>query len=85
MGSVDQVKQLLVDNGPQQVAVYAGHSSFYNPNSDGEINCPYGGIDHAVFLVGYTSSHWIIKNSWGTGWGLNGYGLIPFDNDCRLK
>ena len=25
-------------------------------------------LDHAVLLVGYTSSYWIVKNSWGTGW-----------------
>lgn len=29
-------------------------------------------LDHAVLLVGYTSTEWIIKNSWGT-WGDNGY------------
>ena len=29
--------------------------------------------DHAVLLVGYTNDSWIIKNSWGTGWGENGF------------
>lgn len=32
-----------------------------------------GGINHAVLLVGYTSSYWIVKNSWGTNWGIGGY------------
>lgn len=32
-----------------------------------------GGINHAVLLVGYTSSAWIVKNSWGTNWGAGGY------------
>ncbi len=32
-----------------------------------------GGINHAVLLIGYTSNAWIIKNSWGTNWGLGGY------------
>lgn len=30
-------------------------------------------IDHAVVIVGFTPTAWIIKNSWGTDWGVNGY------------
>ena len=30
-------------------------------------------IDHAVTVVGYTENAWIVKNSWGTNWGEDGY------------
>jgi len=26
--------------------------------------------DHAVMLVGYTPTYWIVKNSWGNDWGV---------------
>lgn len=28
---------------------------------------------HAIALVGYTSKHFIVRNSWGTGWGDKGF------------
>lgn len=35
---------------------------------------------HCVVIVGYndTDSCWIIRNSWGVGYGTNGYGEIPY-------
>jgi C1A family cysteine protease len=40
---------------------------------------------HAVLVVGYENSltpregFLIIRNSWGSDWGVGGYGYLPYD------
>lgn len=46
-------------------------------------------VNHAVLAVGYGnengSPYWIVKNSWGTGWGIDGYFHIERgSNMCGL-
>lgn len=73
------------DYGPVTIAIYAGHSGFLNVGKSGGIVCPTTiKIDHGVLLVGYNKTHWIIKNSWGTGWGDNGFCYIPKNRDCGV-
>lgn len=44
---------------------------------------------HCILLVGWqaatqtSAESWIIKNSWGTGWGQGGFGTIPVSGDPR--
>jgi C1A family cysteine protease len=36
---------------------------------------------HAVLGVGYNDAgrRFIVRNSWGAGWGMKGYGTMPYD------
>ena len=49
--------------------------------------CPDTYADHAVAAVGYTRDAIVIKNSWGTNWGENGYLLWArgmAGHNCRM-
>jgi len=46
-------------------------------------------IDHCVQLTGYSptqGAYWILKNSWGTDWGNNGYIFLQYgQNACGIS
>lgn len=70
-------------NSPVSVAIEADQSVFQFYSS-GVISSGCGdGIDHAVLAVGYTTvsgeQAYIVKNSWGTSWGDQGYVYISTD------
>ena len=59
---------------PYSIAIEADQPCF-QLYSGGILSDPSCGtqLDHGVTNVGYTSAYWIVKNSWGTGWGESGY------------
>jgi C1A family cysteine protease len=57
--------RLDVDSTWDDAGFTGGNLDTYNPNTT------RGG--HAVALVGYTASRFIVRNSWGTGWGDKGF------------
>lgn len=66
---------------PVAIAVNAGCNSFYQYSS-GVYDTGCGtALDHAVVLVGYSDSYYILRNSWGTSWGDGGYMKIAINGD----
>ncbi|KAL5260092.1 hypothetical protein ACHWQZ_G010276 [Mnemiopsis leidyi] len=66
--------------GPVSVGVDAGERSFqfYKSGVYSDPMCITARIDHAVVVVGYGTTdkgadYWIVKNSWGVEWGIQGY------------
>jgi len=84
--------QTAVVSQPVIVAIDAGQPSFqlYDAGiySDPGCSSALAELDHAVAVVGYSvnssgSAYWIIKNSWGTDWGIDGY-LYLARNDNNM-
>jgi C1A family cysteine protease len=73
------VKTALVLYGPCYIAfpIYStNNTDIWKPSSKGEPSI--GG--HAMTVVGYTNDSFIIRNSWGSSWGQNGYCYYPFND-----
>jgi C1A family cysteine protease len=74
----DTLAANLASTGPVSICVYAESWQDY---SSGVLksDCPsaYDQLDHCVQLVGYdktgSTPYWIVRNSWNTNWGLDGY------------
>ncbi len=90
---VNAMKLALTNVGPISIGIDAAHKSFvfyasgvfYEPECG---NKPED-LDHAVLLVGYGQldgqDYWLVKNSWSTNWGNDGYVLMSQkDNNCGV-
>jgi C1A family cysteine protease len=78
--NLNQWKAWLAAHGPILVGLSVDHTWDNATATGGNIdvfmpNTVRGG--HAVALVGYTSTgRFIVRNSWGTGWGDHGFGYV---------
>lgn len=81
--SVDEMRACLAGWGPVVFGMML-HESFEKPDSDGVIPMPKEGEKllggHCMLVVGYHQEPklYIVRNSWGTGWGAKGHCYIPY-------
>jgi C1A family cysteine protease len=85
---VNAVKQALIERGPLAVGVGTSSDLFYytGGNYTTVLDNSNDGPTHCVVLVGYSDSsggggQWILKNSWGTGWGNGGYYTLQYNSN----
>jgi len=66
--------------GPVSIAVEADKSVFQSYKSGVMTGMCGSQLDHGILVVGYGTSggtaYWKVKNSWGTVWGIQGYGNL---------
>ncbi len=77
-----QIASALVSEGPMAIAVNASWFQFYLGGILDIPLCNPKNLDHGVTLAGFGTGktilgkmkdYWLIKNSWGPGWGEKGY------------
>nr|BAN42134.1 cysteine proteinase ACP1 precursor, putative [Entamoeba invadens] len=89
-GSETGLQEITATYGPVAVGMDASRASFqlYKKGTIcNDANCKRIVMDHCVTLVGYGKNtdgeYWIIRNSWGTSWGDEGYFLLARNQNNR--
>ncbi|XP_062996652.1 digestive cysteine proteinase 2-like [Elgaria multicarinata webbii] len=91
-GNITALKQAVFKNGPVAVSINASPKSFtfyasgiyYDPECGNSTV-----LNHGMLVVGFGilqgETYWLIKNSWSTYWGNDGYILLSMkDNNCGV-
>lgn len=84
---INQLKAVLAAGDPFLFG-FNVYTQFDGVGADGNIEMPgpdnftlRGG--HCCLVVGYDDTHrtgdFLLKNSWGTGWGMGGFAWMPYD------
>jgi len=87
----DALKDAVATLGPVSVGIHAEYSLIhYKSGVYFSASCNFFRINHAVLVVGYGNEggndYWLVKNSWGTNWGEEGYVKMSRNrgNNCEI-
>jgi cathepsin B len=90
-GNVEQMQQEVVKSGSIEVS-FAVYEDFFHYKSGVYQRTPGSKLAgyHAVRLIGWGTlndvPYWLIANSWGSMWGMNGYFMIRRGvNECGIE
>lgn len=92
-GDENALMVAVANYGPVAVAIDATNLQYYKGATQPiyyDPNCSGQRLNHAVLVTGYGTTsdgydYWIVKNSWGTSFGKNGYfWLVRGINHCGV-
>lgn len=94
-------KRILMDVGPVSLNYYSHGTDTYNPVTYACYNDTERSSDHAVLIVGWDDHFsksnfvsgnqpehdgaWLVRNSWGTNWGDDGYFWISYEDKSLVS
>ena len=61
--------------------LFYSHGIYSNDEGGEKCSKDWRHSNHALVIVGYGPGYWLVKNSWGKGWGMEGYIKVKRGNN----
>ncbi len=80
----ETIQRVILERGPAAMSFNAEDKDFQLLVGSWNRDCTYNNYTtHAMTTVGWDEHHFIVKNSWGRGWGVDGYLYLKKDGTER--